>query len=168
MAGEPGRQRQALVSRVKFEGALVDSAARWPLRGRNNTRDVMFSLALSRSAVLSEQAVCPIVSLGHSLGDLRPVPEGTRAGVNEHWPLSTPAELGVFPLLVRKSALSPCVCWGGLGDGQQACRGRFSGSFEARSFPRAASPACGPLFFLPCVLLVCAWFLITSVRDDDR
>ena len=36
LAGEPGCRRQALVSRVKCEGALVDSAARWPLRGREN------------------------------------------------------------------------------------------------------------------------------------
>ena len=29
----PGRRRQVLVSRVKFEGALAGSMARWPLRG---------------------------------------------------------------------------------------------------------------------------------------
>ena len=44
--------------------------------GGNNARDVLFSLALLWSAFLSEQAVCPVVSLGHFLGDLRPVPEG--------------------------------------------------------------------------------------------
>ena len=44
---------------------------------KNNARDVLFSLALCKSALLSEQAVCPIVSFGHSLGDSRPVPEGS-------------------------------------------------------------------------------------------
>ena len=35
----------------------------------------------------------------------------------------------------EKSALSSsCVCWGGLGNGQQACRGPSSGSFAARLF----------------------------------
>ena len=34
----------------------------------------------------------------------------------------------------QKSTLSSCVCWGGFGNGQQACRGQFSGSFTARSF----------------------------------
>ena len=42
---------------------------------KKNARDVLFSLALCKSALLSEQAVCPIVSFGHSLGDSRPVPE---------------------------------------------------------------------------------------------
>jgi len=34
VAGEPGFRRQALVSWVLFEGALVGSVTRWPLRGR--------------------------------------------------------------------------------------------------------------------------------------
>lgn len=34
VAGEPGCRRQALVSWVLFEGALVASVTRWPLRGR--------------------------------------------------------------------------------------------------------------------------------------
>ena len=33
MAREPGCRRQALVSRVKCEGAVAGSVARWPLRG---------------------------------------------------------------------------------------------------------------------------------------
>ena len=64
---------------------------------KKNARDVLFSLALCKSALLSEQAVCPIVSFGHSLGDSRPVPEGSAfrrvltASVNAGlWP-----ELGV-------------------------------------------------------------------------
>ena len=44
---------------------------------KNNAREVLLSLALCKSALLSEQAVCPIVSFGHSLGDSRPVPEGS-------------------------------------------------------------------------------------------
>ena len=34
----------------------------------------------------------------------------------------------------RYCTLSPYVCWGGFGNGQQACRGPSSGSFTARPF----------------------------------
>ena len=34
----------------------------------------------------------------------------------------------------EKSTLSPCVCWGGFGNGQHACRGPSSCSFTARPF----------------------------------
>ena len=40
--------------------------------GKSNARDVLFSLALSRSALLSEKAVCPTAFLGHSTGDCSP------------------------------------------------------------------------------------------------
>jgi len=46
-------------------------------------RDVLFSLVLCKSALPPEQAVCPVVSLGHSLGDSRPALE--RVGVNKPW-----------------------------------------------------------------------------------
>jgi hypothetical protein len=41
---------------------------------KSNARDVLLSLALcKRALLLSEQAVCPIASLGHSLGGSQPV-----------------------------------------------------------------------------------------------
>ena len=57
---------------VKISDALSPAP---PGESQKNARDVLFSLALCKSALLSEQAVCPIVSFGHSLGDSRPVPE---------------------------------------------------------------------------------------------
>ena len=49
MAGEPGCRRQALVSWVLFEGALVASVTRWPLRGRENRFDVCTFIARNRA-----------------------------------------------------------------------------------------------------------------------
>ena len=92
---------------VRKDRAAVEAAGRLPLRVK--ARDVLFSLALCKSALLSEQAVCPIVSFGHSLGDSRPVPEGdafrrvlTTASVNAgHSGLSS-----VFPANERSAGYS--------------------------------------------------------------
>jgi len=42
------------------------------------------------------------------------------------------------------SSLSPCVCWGGFGNGPQACRGRPLAPSQRAPSPRATSPACAP------------------------
>ena len=50
--------------------------------GQNNASDVLFSLALCRSALFSLNERCARSPHGKSLGDSQPVPEGTRVGVN--------------------------------------------------------------------------------------
>jgi len=52
VASKPGCRRQAPVSRVLFEGALVGSVTRWPLLGRKKTWALDESVAHSRRAVI--------------------------------------------------------------------------------------------------------------------
>jgi len=112
---------------------------------------VSFLRAIFLLSVVSQCLISQTLLWSLALPQASPVVGGTLREVRE-------ARISRVGGLVRKSTLSPCVCWGGLVasvTGSRPAAVRPLAPSQRVPSPRAASPACGPPFFLPCALLVC-------------